>query len=147
MEENAPYIEDQERLPDLHTHEESTNSSVGCETQDVWSESYLDEIIEYIPTANTSVCSSSYQPDNISNDICQKCIQLNLELQKSKCVIAKLQKRCTVKSAEIKRLRAAEKRSKFAKQSLEEILREIKAKKWISDEGQDVLNVIQRLVI
>lgn len=63
------------------------------------------------------------------------------ELQKSKMTVEKLQKRCNEKAAEIKRLRAAEKRSRIAKCSLEEILCELKNKKWISNEGHAVLNV------
>lgn len=63
------------------------------------------------------------------------------ELQKAKLVVTKLQKRCTEKASEIKRLKAAEKRSRLARCTLEDMLQEMKQKKWITDEGQDVLNV------
>lgn len=133
MEEDAPYFENGQSLPNLNSHDESTENSEGYE--DVWSQNYFDEVIEHSPIAE---CSSSNQPKHV----CEKCVKLDLELQKSKLTISKLQKRCIEKTAEIKRLRAIEKRSNFAKNSLQEILREIKNKKWISDEGQQVLNVI-----
>lgn len=106
--------------------------------------------IEQLYRAESDVEESASNDDKtIENDqvahdvlnICQECIQLDIELQKSKAVIAKLQKRCAEKAAEIKRLRAAEKRSKLAKSSLEEVLREMKENKWISSEGEDILNV------
>lgn len=73
--------------------------------------------------------------------ICEKSIILDIELQKAKNVILKLQKKCAEKSAQINRLKASEKRQRLAKCSLEEILHDFKAKKWISKEGQSVLNV------
>lgn len=78
---------------------------------------------------------------NSVKDVCHECVQMNLQLQKSKGTILKLQKKCAEKAAEIKRLRASEKRLKLAKNSLEEILCELKKKNWISDEGQEVLKV------
>lgn len=72
---------------------------------------------------------------------CNKCVQLDVELQRTKLVVIKLQKRCTDKSSEIKRLKAANQRSKLAKCTLEDMLQEMKQKKWITAEGEDVLNV------
>lgn len=74
-------------------------------------------------------------------EICKKCLQMELKLQKSQATIAKLQKRCSQKTSEIKRLRVSEKRAKLSKKSLEDLLHDIKENKWISDEGQSVLNV------
>lgn len=108
----------------------------------------FNEIIEYTPDCNV-VCqhleSQNIQrgQENVGNisKVCTKCTQLEVELQKSKMAVEKLQKRCNEKAAEIKRLRAAEKRSRTAKCSLEEILCELKNKKWIYNEGQAILNV------
>lgn len=71
----------------------------------------------------------------------RECIQLDIELQKAKLTIIKLQKRVSEKTAEINRLKASEKRHKLAKCNLVEILGELKNKKWISEEGQQTLNV------
>lgn len=73
--------------------------------------------------------------------VCQKSIDLDIQLQKAKSTITKLQKRCSDKSSEINRLKASEKRLRLSKCTMEEILRDFKEKKWISDEGQSVLNV------
>lgn len=70
-------------------------------------------------------------------------MDLDNQLQKSISIIAKLQKRCALKTAEVNRLKASEKRLRLSKCTLEEILRELKEKKWITDEGQSVLNVIK----
>lgn len=129
-------------MANLSGRDDPTESSEACNTQNFWSPSHLDELIEHIPIENTSECSSHDQ-----NDFCLKCPQVNLQLQKSKLQIIKLKKQCAQKSSEIKRLRAAQTRSKLAKSSLEEIIREIKEKKWISDEGQDVLNVINQNLV
>lgn len=105
---------------------------------DHWSQcDNFDDIIEY----ENGTASNQNKAANIVIDICSKCVQLEVELQKSKMVVAKLQKRCIDKTAEIKRLRCAEKRSKIARSSLEDIIREIKKKNWISVEGENVLNV------
>lgn len=105
-----------------------------------WSQfAHLDEIGHTGHTHDTIVRSQSELL------ACNKCVQLQFELEKSKILVSKLQKRCAVKTAEIKRLRVSEKRSKLAKKTLEDVLREIKEKKWISAEGQDVLNVISNL--
>lgn len=72
----------------------------------------------------------------------KKCLQLEMKLQKSEIVISKLQKRCADKTSEIKRLRLSEKRSKLAEKTLEDLIHEMKEKNWISEEGRDVLNVI-----
>lgn len=79
--------------------------------------------------------------NNTAEHLCTKCVQLEIEVQKSQVTISKLQKRCSEKTSEIKRLRLSKKRAQMAKKSLEELLKEIKEKKWISDEGRDVLNV------
>lgn len=108
--------------------------------------------VEHAKTTDAVALSSAPSDNCISKEIqvehdvsitstCSECIQLDLELQKTKAVVLKLQNRCAEKTAEIKRLRAAEKRSKLAKSSLNEILRELKENKWISSEGEDVLNV------
>lgn len=76
-----------------------------------------------------------------SGSVCTKCVQFKIEVLKSQITISKLQKRCSEKTSEIKRLRLSQKRAQMAKASLEELLKEIKEKKWISDEGRDVLNV------
>lgn len=73
--------------------------------------------------------------------VCQKCIDLDIQLQKAKSTITKLQKKCSEKTSDINRLKASEKRLRLSKCTLEEIFREFKEKKWISDEGQSVLNV------
>lgn len=105
-----------------------------------WSQfAHLDEIGH---TGHTHDTMAQSQSELLA---CNKCVQLQFELEKSKIVVSKLQKRCAVKTAEIKRLRVSEKRSKLAKKTLEDVLREIKDKKWISAEGQDVLNVISNL--
>lgn len=77
----------------------------------------------------------------VQNNICEKCIKQNMTIQKFQSVILRLQKRCAQKSAEIKRLRAVGKRSKFAKKSLEEMLNEMKKNKWITNEGQEIMSV------
>lgn len=84
--------------------------------------------------------SPIYEDTNMH--ICQKSINLDIQLQKAKSTIAKLQKKCADKVAEVNRLKAAEKRLRLSKCSLEEILRDLKEKKWISDEGENILNVI-----
>lgn len=73
--------------------------------------------------------------------MCSKCVQLGTEVQKLQITVSHLQKKCKEKTSEIKRLRLSEKRSKAAKTSLEGILKEVKDRKWISDEGSNVLNV------
>lgn len=90
-------------------------------------------------TSNSNVTEKQAQIAN-THDCC-KCLQLEVELKKSKIEVLNLKKRCQNKAAEIKRLRAADQRSKSAKCSLEEMLREIKQKKWITDEGQAAMNV------
>lgn len=138
-EDTALVVNQQDILRPSSTVDESNQNS-GSLGVDVRSQcSYLDELMEY-PDENAPD-NRIEQTNNIAKVVCQKCTELNLELQKCKSVVLKLQKRCTEKSAEIKRLRAAEKRAKLAKISLEEILREFKANKWISDEGQEVSKV------
>lgn len=80
---------------------------------------------------------------NQRHECCNNCLQLEVQLQKSAMVITKLQKRCADKTSEIKRLRLSEKRSKLKKKALEDLLSELKEKNWISDEGRDVLKVIE----
>lgn len=96
-------------------------------------ECVANDISSHIPcTSNGSTLVS----------VCNKCIQLEIELQKVKLSVTKLQKRCSDKAAEIKRLKAAEKRSRLAKCSLVDMVQELKQRKLITAEGQDVLNVI-----
>lgn len=134
MEEHDPFVDDQQQVAN-NTNYDELNQETEVLSQINCSDDIIEHTEEYVP-ACSSDCS-----DKITNNVCQKCTELNLELQKNKLVVLKLQKRCAQKSAEIKRLRAAEKRAKCAKMSLEEILREIKENKWISDEGQEVLKV------
>lgn len=76
-----------------------------------------------------------------NDHICVKSIKLDVELQKAKLIIAKLQKKCAEKSSQINQLKATEKRLRLAKYNLEEFLKKFKEKKWISDEGRHALNV------
>lgn len=97
--------------------------------------SQFDELLDTVQQYEPS------QPNEHQNS-CANCLKLDVRLQKSEMTIKKLQKRCADKSNEIKRLRLSEKRSKLAKKTLEELLCEIKDKNWISDEGRDILKVI-----
>lgn len=72
---------------------------------------------------------------------CSKAINLELMLLKAKETIKKLQTRCSEKTKDISRLRAALKRSEMSKYSLQEILNDMKENKMISDEGQHILSV------
>lgn len=93
--------------------------------------------------SSQATCSSDVPKKNARIEtMCCNCVQLEIDLHKTKITLSKLQKRCHDKAAEIKRLRASEQRAKTAKYTLEEMIREMKQKKWISDEGQNVLNVI-----
>lgn len=139
MEEDASIIENQASQP-------ISNGVQATGWIDTLSQcDQFNEIIEYDNEAAsqqiTSSCIQHEQPKNIVS-ICSKCAQLEIELQKSKNVVEKLKKRCIDKTAEIKRLRSAEKRTKMAKYSLEEILRDLRNKKWISAAGENVLKVI-----
>lgn len=88
---------------------------------------------------HSHISCTSNVPAQVS--VCNKCVDVQVELQKAKIAVEKLKKKCSDKASEIKRLKAAEKRSRQAKCTLEEMLQEMKKKKWITDEGQDVLNV------
>lgn len=99
---------------------------------------------------NESTECSNYRPQSPGTyacqhgekeNICPSCIQLEIRLQQSNILISKLKKRCAEKTAEIVRLRAAEKRAKFSNKNLHEMLDEFIAKKWVTEEGQDVLKV------
>lgn len=100
----------------------------------------FDDMIEYTQehTPDYNLVDQSVE---IAKNVCQNCVQQNVELQKLKATVSKIQKKCAQKAAEIKRLRAAEKRSKFAKKTLEEMLCELKENNWISDEGREALKV------
>lgn len=128
MDEDASYFESH---PQLLVSNVTTNTQSRCneETTNEWST--FDGLDDSMP----------HEVETNNAEICKKCFELEVKLQKSQVVISKLQKRCAEKSAQIKRLRASEKRSKLAKKSLEDLLQDIKEKKWISDEGQNVLNV------
>lgn len=65
-----------------------------------------------------------------------------MKLIRANETIKKLQKRCSEKTAQINRLKVSEKRHLLLKKSLQEIVRDIKEKKWISDDGQRILHVI-----
>lgn len=73
--------------------------------------------------------------------VCKKSLQMEIQLIKANETITKLQRRCAEKTEQLNRLKASEKRCRLAKKNLEEILREFKEKKWVSDEGQQILNV------
>lgn len=147
---DAEYLEeDGETSKSLPICNPSQNLNENFEVIDDWEQcDNFNEIIEYTPDCDV-VCqhldsqNTQRGQENVENilKVCTKCTQLEVELQKSKTAVEKLQKRCKEKAAEIKRLRAAEKRSRTAKSSLEEILCELKNEKWISNEGQAVLNV------
>ena len=132
MEDEALCIENEPSLANRDPHNEPKENGVDCEVTEC-----LSEVTEQM-----CECSASGQPSENLENVCCKCVQLDMELQKSKQVIAKLQKKCHEKNSEIKRLRASEKRAKMVRSSLEEIMRQIKEKKWISDEGEEVMNVI-----
>lgn len=85
------------------------------------------------------IVSPSSAPTQVS--VCNKCVRLEVELQKVRLVVAKLKKRCSDKTAEIKRVKAAEKRSRLSKSNLEDMVQELKQKKWITAEGQDVFKI------
>lgn len=94
--------------------------------------------------SSRATCSSNAteKPSKITNTHnCGKCLQLELELKKTKIEVLNLKKRCHNKAAEIKRIRASEQRSKSSKCSLEEMVRGMKQKNWITDEGQVAMNV------
>ncbi|XP_031638198.1 uncharacterized protein LOC116350533 [Contarinia nasturtii] len=118
LEEDSLFFENQK--------EASSSISYAAVPSVQWLQSDLDQIIEY-----DAECIAS-ESDQNAKDICTKCMQLDMELQKLRGLVSKLQKRCVDKSSE--------KRAKMAKKSLEEILKEIKEKKWVSEEGQAVLN-------
>lgn len=132
LEDEASYIENEQRLANLNPHDEPKKNGGDCEVTEC-----LFEVAEQM-----FECSENDQQAENLEEVCRKCIQLDMDLQKSKQVIAKLQKKCREKNSEIKRLRASEKRAKIVKSSLEEIMRQIKEKKWISEEGEEVMNVI-----
>lgn len=136
LEVDSSYFQNQEQsssqcdevTPNIHHPEDTPN---------FWSQyDVLDNTVEVEQIHQTPI-------DAEQQDICKNCLVLEVELQKSKMVIAKLQKRCADKTAEINRLRLSEKRAKLAKKTLEDLLKDIKNKNWISDEGRDVLNVIE----
>lgn len=66
-----------------------------------------------------------------------------MKLIRANETIKKLQTRCSEKTAQINRLNVSEKRHQLSKKSLQEILRDIKEKKWINDDGQKILHVIR----
>lgn len=81
-------------------------------------------------------------PQIISEDhICSKSIYMELKLHKYEEIIEKLQKRCTVKTTEINRLRTALKRITLSKTNMNELLQQLKDKNFITDEGHSVLQV------
>lgn len=124
------------------SHETSENERVSNEV------SGSSQILNEVESVANEICSHIASTSNPAQGIaiCNKCVQLEVELQKAKLVVLKLKKRCTDKVSEIKRLKAAEKRSRLAKCTLEDMLQEMKQKKWITDEGEDVLNVNKSLL-
>lgn len=73
--------------------------------------------------------------------ICAQSIYLQLKLQQADGIIKKLQKRCSVKTTEIARLKSSLKRLTLSKMNLKEILQETKDKKMISEKELQVLQV------
>lgn len=93
-------------------------------------------------SSDHSYPSKGNSPQVISDDhICYKSIYMELKLQKAEQTIEKLKKRCAEKSSEINRLRTALKRVALSKTNLKELLQQLKEKKFISDEGHNVLQV------
>lgn len=73
--------------------------------------------------------------------VCKKSLELQVQLTRANETIKKLQRRCAEKTLQLNRLKATEKRCRLAKKNLEEMVRDMKEKKWISDEGQLILHV------
>lgn len=141
LEEDASYFENQTQSLDLLSdetiHRNEHNHIHGDTINDL---SQFEALVDTLEKENTNDTTVN---DKGKPNLCKKCLQLEVKLQKSQMVISKLQKRCADKTGEIKRLRLSDKRSKMANKTLEDLFREIKSKKWISDEGQEVLNVIE----
>lgn len=78
---------------------------------------------------------------SIEKHVCKESLQLQIQLVKAQETIKKLQKKCAEKSAQLIRLKASEKRAHVANFNLKEIIQDIKQNKWISDDGQIILNV------
>lgn len=135
LEEDAAYFETQSSTPNNGIPIETSASNPEPETHQ-W-----DEFEDFDLGTDENINNINVTNDQPKQFLCDKCVQIDTELQKSQMTIKKLQKRCAEKTAEIKRLRVSEKRAKMAKKTLEELLSEIKDKKWISDEGQNILNV------
>lgn len=72
---------------------------------------------------------------------CSKSIQLEIELQKARKTIEKLQIGCREKAAKINCLRKALNRSKLSNANLKDLLNDLKSREWISDEAHSVLSV------
>lgn len=73
---------------------------------------------------------------------CSRSIQLELKLLKANEIIKNLQLKYAAKNAEINRIRSNLRRIKLSKSNLEAILREVKEKKLISEEGHRIMKVI-----
>lgn len=99
-----------------------------------------NDLIEEISPNNSDNYNEANQPFDIEH-ICGKSLNLDLRLQKANQVIKKLQQRCTEKSKEIFRLRAALKRSEVNRSNLKELLKSMKDNKIISDECHRIMEV------
>lgn len=73
--------------------------------------------------------------------ICQKTIDLELELMKSQTKMKKVQDTCNAKSAEIKRLKNLLCYYQKRANSMKEIINNLKQQKLISNNAEGVLNV------
>lgn len=130
---------------DAHLFENQQQHNVFCSTvknnkeNEAFSDwSQLEKFPEIIEETN------HHTANNSSKSLCTKCVQVEIEVQKAKITISKLQKRCGEKTSEINRLRLSQKRAQMAKQTLEDILKDMKEKNLISDEGRSILNVNER---
>lgn len=136
MDEDASLFSSFSGWPQDHLeHECVTNPGLSLEISDNGVTSGSSSPV----ACNSMATEKQTQITNTRN--CGKCLQLELELKKAKIEVLNLKKRCHNKAAELKRIRASEQRSKSSKSSLEEMIREMKQKKWITDEGQAAMKV------
>lgn len=101
LEEDGPLVENQQHLVNsIGSHvDEFPQKSGTLEPEDIWSECIsLDDMIEHTGEYAPEF-SLAQQPNNIAKDVsvCQKCVQLNFDLQKSQATVSKLQKKCAQK--------------------------------------------------
>lgn len=94
--------------------------------------------------------SNRFEDINVGNNTAnqhtfEKSFALELQLIKANETIEKLQKRCAEKTALINRLRASEWRLRLSRSNLQGILNDFKKKKWVTEEGQHILNVNEQI--